>query len=257
VNDKISHILIAPEVGMAFDSEEKAYDMYNDYAGVIGFSIRKSTTRHRQDGSVYQKHLVCSCEGYAKVEPSKGVTRTGCGARIQFSVSKEGIWSVQKVVLEHNHYLASPNKKKNLRSQRRVIEADRKLIGHIQEAGMRPAQVYEFMKEFYGGADKVPFTKMDCNNEIGRERTKYLESNDAKTLCNYLRNKQIEDPTFFYAIDIDPDNGRIANFFGQMVNLSWIMHALVMLYHLTPHFKLISLKCLLLQSSVPTITSKP
>jgi zinc finger SWIM domain-containing protein 3 len=112
VNDKISHILIAPEVGMAFDSEEKAYDMYNDYAGVIGFSIRKSTTRHRPDGSVYQKHLVCSCEGYAKVEPSKGVTRTGCDARIQFSVSKEGIWSVQKVVLEHNHYLASPIRRK-------------------------------------------------------------------------------------------------------------------------------------------------
>jgi hypothetical protein len=57
--------------------------------------------------------------------------------------------------------------------------------------------VYEFMKEFYGGADKVPYSKMDCNNEIGRERKKYLESNDAQTLCNYLKNKQREDPTFF------------------------------------------------------------
>jgi hypothetical protein len=158
---------------MAFDSEDNAYDMYNNYAGAIGFSIRKSTTRHRPDGSLYQKHLVCSCEGYAKDDSSKGMTRTGCGARIQFSVSKEGIWMVQKVVLEHNHYLASPNKKKNLRSQRRVTEADRKLIGQIREVGMRPAQVYEFMKEFYGGANNVPFTKTDCNNKIGRERKKY------------------------------------------------------------------------------------
>jgi hypothetical protein len=38
---------------------------------------------------------------------------------------------------------------------------------------------------------------MDCNNEIGRERKKYLESNDAQTLLEYLKNKQIEDPTFF------------------------------------------------------------
>ena len=82
-------------------------------------------------------------------------------------LSAEGIWTVNKVVLEHNHYLASPNKKKNLRSQRHVSEADIKLIGQIQEARMRPAQVYEFMKEFYGGADKVPYSKMDCNNEIG------------------------------------------------------------------------------------------
>ena len=43
-----------------------------------------------------------------------------------------------------------------------LIEADRKLIGQIREAGMKPAQVYEFMKEFYGGANKVPFSRMDC-----------------------------------------------------------------------------------------------
>ena len=62
---------------------------------------------------------------------------------------------------------------------------------------MKPSQVYEFMKEFYGGADKVPFSKMDCNNEIGRERKKYLESSDAQTLLEYLKGKQIKDSTFF------------------------------------------------------------
>lgn len=34
--------MIAPEVGMAFDSEDKAYEMYNTYVGKVGFSIRKS-----------------------------------------------------------------------------------------------------------------------------------------------------------------------------------------------------------------------
>jgi zinc finger SWIM domain-containing protein 3 len=46
INDKIRQTSIVPEVGMAFDSEDNAYDMYNNYAGAIGFSIRKSTTRH-------------------------------------------------------------------------------------------------------------------------------------------------------------------------------------------------------------------
>ena len=104
---------------------------------------------------------------------------------------------MQKIVTEHNHYLASPDKLHKLRSQRRVTEADMMLIGQIREAGMKPAQVYEFMKQFYGGADKVPFAKMDCNNEIGRERRKYLEANDVQTLAEYLRNKQLQDPTFF------------------------------------------------------------
>ena len=104
---------------------------------------------------------------------------------------------MHKLITEHNHYIASPNKVHKLRSQRRVIEADRHLIGQIREAGMKPSQVYDFMVAFYGGPDKVPFSKMDCNNEIGRERKKYLESNNAQTLLEYLKNKQREDPTFF------------------------------------------------------------
>jgi hypothetical protein len=58
------------------------------------------------------------------------------------------------------------------------------------------SQVYEFMKQFYGGAENIPFSRTYCNNEIGRERNKYLESNDLQTLLRYLKNKQIEDPVF-------------------------------------------------------------
>ena len=50
--------------------------------------------------------------------------------------------------------------------------------------------------------------------QLAAERKKYLESNDAQTLLEYLKNKQIEDPTFFYAIEIDEEDGRIAIFFS-------------------------------------------
>ena len=42
VANKVGQTLIVPEVGMSFESKQKAYDMYNTYAGKIGFSIRKS-----------------------------------------------------------------------------------------------------------------------------------------------------------------------------------------------------------------------
>ena len=81
------------------------------------------------------------------------------------------------------------------------------------------------MKEFYGGADKVPFSRMDCNNEIGRERKKYLESNNAQTLLEYLKRKQSEDPTFFYAMQIDKENGQIANFAAGLARgHQWARH---------------------------------
>jgi hypothetical protein len=35
---------IAPKVGISFDCEDKAYAMYN-YAGLIGFNVRKSSTK--------------------------------------------------------------------------------------------------------------------------------------------------------------------------------------------------------------------
>jgi zinc finger SWIM domain-containing protein 3 len=61
---------------------------------------------------------------------------------------------------------------------------------------------------------------MDCNNLIGRERKKYLPANDSQILLEYLKNKQLEDPAFFYAIQLDEEDGRIANFFwadGQAI----------------------------------------
>jgi hypothetical protein len=203
---------------MCFDSEKNAYDMYNTYAGQVGFSIRKHDTKRRADKTVYSKQIVCSKQGHGETDSSQATTRTGCNARIQFSVSREGMWTFQKVELEHNHILASPNKKRMLRSQRHVIEADRQLISQIREAGMKPAQVVEFMKQFYGPTG-VPFLKVECDNEIGHERKKYLEHNDAQTLLEYLKKKQAEDPGFFYAIEIDKENGRITNFFVLMVNL--------------------------------------
>jgi hypothetical protein len=190
---------MAPKVGMSFDCEENAYEMYNNYAGLVGYSVRKSRTKRRKsDNSLSQKYFICSGEGRRKNEASQiDITRTGCDARIQFSISKENVWTVQKIVVEHNHYLANPDKTHKLRSQREIIEADRKLIGQARWFGLKPNQVFNFMKDFYGGEDKVPFTKIDCYNEIGREHRQYLEANDAQILSEYLRNKQAQDPTFF------------------------------------------------------------
>ncbi|WVZ50704.1 LOW QUALITY PROTEIN: hypothetical protein U9M48_001936 [Paspalum notatum var. saurae] len=186
VADKVGSIIV-PEVGMSFNQRMKPMrcttHMLVRLGSVLGRAIKSAT----QMTIIYRKNI--SSEGYTtNTESSKDTARSGCNARVQFRVSREGVWTMQKVVLDHNHYLASPNKSHKLRSQRHVIEADRMLIGQIREAGMKPAQVYEFMKQFYGGADKVPFSRMDCNNEIG--------------------------------LQLDKKDGRIANFFwtdGQSI----------------------------------------
>jgi zinc finger SWIM domain-containing protein 3 len=56
--------VVADKVGATFYYVKKAYEIYNAYAGKIGFSIRKSHTKHRADTSLSQKYIVCSNEGH-------------------------------------------------------------------------------------------------------------------------------------------------------------------------------------------------
>jgi len=43
-------------------------------------------------------------------------------------------------------------------------------------------------------SDLRALSEMDSKNKIACERKKYLEVNDAQTLLEFLRNKQLEDP---------------------------------------------------------------
>ena len=58
--------LIVPEVGMAFQSAKKAFDMYNTYAGQVGFSVRKGHSKLRGDGTLRQKYFVCNNQGHVQ-----------------------------------------------------------------------------------------------------------------------------------------------------------------------------------------------
>jgi len=47
-----------------------------------------------------------------------------------------------------------------------------------------------------------------------------LEAQDAQTLMEYLDNKQVQDPSFYYVVQFDKEDGRICNFFwayGQAI----------------------------------------
>ena len=60
--DKVGQTLIVPQVGMAFESEEKAVDMYYTYAGIVGFSIQKGHSKLQGDETLSNKYIVYSKE---------------------------------------------------------------------------------------------------------------------------------------------------------------------------------------------------
>ncbi|KAK4589794.1 hypothetical protein RGQ29_020396 [Quercus rubra] len=169
---------------MVVHSEEEAYKLYNDYAIRIGFSVRKEKLRYTKNG-VRQREYVCSKEGFPRdgdhLDDKKFKrlqTRTGCEASIQFTVTN-GEWKVTHFNPNHNHELAKPEERPFLR-----------------------------------GFENVGFIKRDCYKAVNKQKLINVEAGDAQSLVNHFKQKQAEDPMFFYAVQVDQKN-RMTNFFWR------------------------------------------
>uniref|UniRef100_A0A8I6WED3 Protein FAR1-RELATED SEQUENCE n=1 Tax=Hordeum vulgare subsp. vulgare TaxID=112509 RepID=A0A8I6WED3_HORVV len=217
---------IVPKEGLCFHSEEEAYNFYNAYAKKKGFSVRWTHRKTRADDTLCARYLVCNKEGVKgkhsthETRKERACTRTSCKARVHFHITPAGVWIIQKIIAEHNHQMVSPDKVHMLRSQRQLQDVDKQMINHMTLAGIRPSKIYNYFEEWCTGAENVPFLEMDSNNYITRKRIKYLETKDAQTLVEYLKNKQAEDPSFFYAVQLNKEDGTLANFFwadGQSI----------------------------------------
>nr|CAD1827373.1 unnamed protein product [Ananas comosus var. bracteatus] len=69
---------MVPEIDMEFENEDKAYEFYNRYAGVVGFSVRKGWLDKSSDNVTRSRTLVCSREGFRKDKKgAKEVKRPG------------------------------------------------------------------------------------------------------------------------------------------------------------------------------------
>ncbi|WOL11726.1 protein FAR1-RELATED SEQUENCE 5-like [Canna indica] len=207
-----------PKPGMTFTSEMDAYDFYNSYAKKHGFSVRKSQVERRSDGTMRSKKFVCSKQGTREIHRThvtkkpKPIERTNCKALIEFKINTNNVWTVSKVELNHNHQLASPNKVHMLRSHRKLLPYQKELIDHMDKAGFRPHQIFNFFEAAASKPELVGFIRKDANNYISQQSMMKLKAGDIQTLLYYLKSKQVEDPSFFYALQVH-ETGEITNFF--------------------------------------------
>ncbi|KAM1023174.1 hypothetical protein COP2_045249 [Malus domestica] len=80
-------------------------------------------------------------------------------------------------------------------------------------AGIRTTNTYSYLAEEVGESQNVGFTKTNCYNFVSREKRIMLEAGDAQSLINHFKRKQVEDPMFFYTVQVDQEN--------QMTNFFW------------------------------------
>ncbi|XP_057512789.1 protein FAR1-RELATED SEQUENCE 5-like [Actinidia eriantha] len=103
-----------PRLQKEFESEKAAYEFYNVYGRVMGFSIRICySTKSQKDGVLIGRKFVCNKQGIRGkdkrclvVEHPRKETRTKCDANISISLNREtSKWVV--VGFEESHDLLS------------------------------------------------------------------------------------------------------------------------------------------------------
>ncbi|XP_010941615.1 protein FAR1-RELATED SEQUENCE 7 [Elaeis guineensis] len=191
-----------PIVGMVFENEDKAYEYYVKYAGGLGFSVRKGWWDRSARNVTRSRVYVCSREGFRPKNEAKRPrpeTRTGCLSRMAIKITSSGKYRVTEFVPDHNHQLATPLDIQMLKSQ--------KLLTKVQP---RVCQTACLIPSGY-------------KNYLRVKRAKDMQVGDAGALLEYLQKMKGDNPSFYYAIQVDE--------YDQMTNVFWADAKSMIDYH--------------------------
>lgn len=204
--------LSVPEMDMEFENEDKAYEFYNKYAGVVGFSVRKSSSDKSSENITRSRTFVCSREGFRKdkkgakeVKRPRPETRIGCPARMTIKILPSGGYRVTEFIQDHNHQPAPPSTTHLLRSQRIVTEFQEQDLSDDSETTPKPSS------EQTRAVHSLP---TDYQNYLRTKRMKPMQMGDSGAVLKYLQTTQLNNPSFFYAIQIDEDD--------KLTNIFWV-----------------------------------
>ncbi|XP_059627203.1 protein FAR1-RELATED SEQUENCE 5-like [Cornus florida] len=144
-----------------------------------GFSIRREYKNNsRKDGKLTSRNFVCCKEGKRgedkrdrKTKNRRAETRTDCRARMLIAFN---VKFVQATDVE----LAT-------------------------DCGIPVRKAFELSSKQFGGRESIGFTKVDVQNYIRTRRQNDLKLGDANWLMNYFQTQCLEDPSFFYAVQLD------------------------------------------------------
>ncbi|KAL8523501.1 hypothetical protein ACS0TY_013459 [Phlomoides rotata] len=143
---------IIPKINMEFDSEDAAYNFYNEYARVTGFSIRRHTV-HKDIND--------------------------CGAMMKINGRYGSKYKVVHFVSEHKgHDLVSPSKAYMLKSHRRMTEVQASQVDDLDCSGITPRVSFALMSKQVGGRENIGFIFEDYKNHLHSKRTTQMKCGD-------------------------------------------------------------------------------
>ncbi|KAF7139583.1 hypothetical protein RHSIM_Rhsim07G0153800 [Rhododendron simsii] len=219
-------VLESPSNEMSFATIDEARKYYEDYGRQNGFWIRTRTSSKGQNRSneVTSMLFVCAKEGKYFARPKNdgvmegddkreedeevktkkrfrncSTIRCDCKAHLRIRYDK---WSSKwKVIVfndTHNHQLMTPSKRMKMRSNRYMPKPIKDLTEVFQKENLEVSKVASIF-----GGEYMGFDNRDCYNHLRNVRHRELDGGDAQSILTYFKNKQAQNPQFFYAIQCD------------------------------------------------------
>ncbi|KAI9077017.1 hypothetical protein K1719_041030 [Acacia pycnantha] len=202
-------------IGTEFESDEHAYGLYNKYAKLVGFSVRKDwVNRSKVHGQVVSRKFTCSKEGYRRkdkrdvnVKKHRKETRTGCLAHMIITRQADGKYRVTHFEAQHNHDNINPSNAHMLLLQNELsaaqeVEADPKnTVGTLKSKW-----AFEMMNRKFAARVSLDQVSMDYDNHLQSERDRDMNEGEAGRLLGYFQRQHFENPTLFYSLQLDVDD---------------------------------------------------
>ncbi|OMO97920.1 Cytochrome P450 [Corchorus olitorius] len=212
-------------LGIVFESDEHAYKFYDKYARLLGFRVRKDwVNRSKVHGQVVSRKFTCSKQGYRRkdqrdvnVKKHRKTTRTGCLAHMIITRLPDGKYRVSHFEANHNHDNINPNNEQTLQLQKDLFSAHASETDQPNNSETQNPS-FGLMNRRSLVRESLDCFALDYDNHLRSERVRDMKEGEAGRLLHYFQRQHSENPSFFYAIQLDIDD-KVTNIFWADDNM--------------------------------------
>ncbi|KAK8954840.1 Protein FAR1-RELATED SEQUENCE 4 [Platanthera zijinensis] len=191
---------------MNFNTLDNAWDFWKNYGRRVGFNVSKHyANKSKKDNVITSTRFLCSKEGYRGVDKRdhlvikhRSERRTGCQVRMGIMLNRStGEFYVHEFISEHNHILHFAECAHMMGSQRNIADVQAIELQLADDSGLKQKNSFEFLGIQSRGRANLGFLQLDQKNYLKSKRQREMSYGEVGCLLRYLKNKTLEDPSFF------------------------------------------------------------
>ncbi|XP_042990650.1 protein FAR1-RELATED SEQUENCE 5-like [Carya illinoinensis] len=188
-------------VGSCHDADEMFFDINEDLEGT---TVVRDDERTKRDDDGKPVYLTIGCARVGKYHPKpnsniskpRATTKTGCKAKVNAALNKNGKWVFTTTKNSHNHITVSPKKSRLLRSHKHLDQYSQRILELNDRAGIRMSKNFYSLVVDAGGYENLAFQEQDCRNYIDKARYLRLGKGGSDALNEYFKRMRDQNDGF-------------------------------------------------------------